>query len=71
MLPESLDYPFLIALPVFSNVYLMIIILCLVPNVARVSGLSIIDSPFEGQSRMDNPEPLATLGTINRIFIIK
>jgi len=46
MLPESLDYPFLIALPVFSNVYLMIIILCIVPNIARVSGLSIINSPF-------------------------
>jgi hypothetical protein len=51
MLPEFLDYPFLIALPVFSNVYLMII--------------------PEGQSRMDNPETLATLGTIHRIIIIK
>jgi len=45
MLPESPDYPFLIVLSVFFNVYLMIIILCIVPNVARVSGLSILDCP--------------------------
>jgi hypothetical protein len=41
MLPVSLDCPFLIALSVFSNVYLS----C-VPYVASFSGLSIFDCPF-------------------------
>jgi hypothetical protein len=55
MLPVSLDCPFLIA-PCF---------VCLrpvscVPNVASVSRSSLQN---KGQSRIDNPEKLATLGT--------
>jgi hypothetical protein len=55
MLPVSLDCLFLIAPSVFSNVYLS----C-VPNVASFSGLSIFDCPFGIQSKIDNPEKLAT-----------
>ena len=48
MLPVSLDYPFMIAPSVFSNVYLLPTVcpVSCVPNVASVSGLSIHDCPF-------------------------
>jgi hypothetical protein len=68
MFPVSLDCLFLIAPSVFSNVYLS----C-VPNVSSFFGLSVFDCPFgkinkryripKGQSNMDNPKKLATLGT--------
>ena len=46
MLVVSLDCPFLIATLVFSNVYLFCFSSSCVPNVACVSGLSILDFPF-------------------------
>jgi hypothetical protein len=59
MLSEFLDCPFLIAPLVFSN---LCPVSC-VPNVVRVSGLSMLDCPFAFQSSMDNPETVITLGT--------
>jgi hypothetical protein len=55
MLPVSLDCLFLIAPSVFSNVYLS----C-VPNVAKINKRYRIP---KGQSKIDNPKKLATLGT--------
>jgi hypothetical protein len=46
-LPVSLDYPFLVALSVVSNVYLS----C-VPSVASVSGLPILGCPVGCLSRL-------------------
>jgi hypothetical protein len=48
MLLVSLDSPFLISPSIFSNVYLlpMVCLVTSVPNVASVSGLSILDCPF-------------------------
>jgi hypothetical protein len=51
ILPVSLGCPFFV---------LFVFLLCLVPNIACVSGLSI--QP-KGQSRTDNPETLVTFGT--------
>jgi hypothetical protein len=67
MLPVSLDFPFLIAPSVFSNVYLS----C-VPYVAVsldcpfLIALSVFSNVYlswripKGQSKMGNPEKLAT-----------
>jgi hypothetical protein len=91
MLPVSLDCPFLIAPFVSSAQFCLCLwifhsvlpLLCVLPNVAYVSGLSILDCPLikngqsrdicnivhqtqKGQSKMDNPETQATLGTRHR-----
>jgi hypothetical protein len=63
----SVDCPFLVAPLVFSSVSvycvvfiaLFVFVLCFVYPMLVVS----LDCPPKGQSRMDNPEPLATLGT--------
>jgi hypothetical protein len=62
MLPVSLDCPFLIALSVFSNVYLS----C-VPYVASFSGLRLVlwvhktkKNKYTTQLIMDNPMNLTT-----------
>ena len=48
ILPVSLDCPFLVTPSVFSNVYLLPTLcpVSCVPNVARVSGLSILGYSF-------------------------
>jgi hypothetical protein len=58
--PFSLDCPFLIALSVFANDYLFCLSLSCVLCTQCCQFLLI--EPKE-QSRMDNPEKLATLGT--------
>jgi hypothetical protein len=53
-LPMSLDCPFLFASSVFSHVYLFVFVLCLT---------CVPLEKTEEQTRMDNQETLATLGT--------
>jgi hypothetical protein len=64
LLPVFLDCPFLV----------FVFVLCLVPIITCVSGLSILDCSFivetkttiKEQSRMDNPETQVIMGTRHR-----